>query len=71
MQATFINCREIVRPAYFAKYYNAEGEYYHRIESAIDNSSFQKDSEAVRIELYQNSTGGKVKPVLVGVLHRL
>ena len=70
MQAIFINSTEIVKPEFFTKYYNASGEHYQRIESTINNASFHKDCDAVRIELYRNSTGSKVKPVLVGVLHR-
>ena len=70
MQAVFINNYQIVRPAFFTKYYNAVGEHYQRIESAIDNNSFHKDCDAVRIELYQNSTSDKIKPVLMRVIYR-
>lgn len=70
MQAIFINCQDILKPDFFAKYIAANGEYYHRVESAIDNQSFDKDSSVVRIELYKNSTGKMVKPVLVSVICR-
>lgn len=70
MQAIFINCHSIERPAYYAKYYNAKGETYMRLESAIDSSSFDKDGEAIRIELYKNSTSNMIKPVLVNVIYR-
>ena len=70
MQYVFISESAIVRPAFFTKYYNAKGEHYQRIESTIDNTSFEKDCETVKIELYANSTGNKVKPVLVRVIYR-
>jgi hypothetical protein len=70
MQHIFINCNEIVRPVYFTRYYNAQGETYQRLESAIDSSSFEKDNEAVRVELYENSNSGKVMPVLKEVIYR-
>ena len=71
MQAIFINSNEIIRPEFFTKYYNAKGEHYQRLESSINNASFQRDCDAVRIELYRNSTGGKVKPALVNVIYRV
>lgn len=70
MQHIFINCNEILRPPFFTRYYNSEGETYQRIENSIDNSSFERDGEAVRIELYKNSTAPKIKPVLLSVIYR-
>lgn len=66
MQSIFISSTAIIRPAFFAKYYTANGDHYQRIESAISPASFDRDSEAVRIELYENSSS----PVRVEVLER-
>lgn len=70
MQHIFINSSAIVRPAFFTKYYHASGESYQRIEGEISNASFQKDAEAVRVELYKNSTSNMIKPVLMKVIYR-
>ena len=43
MQAIFINSTEVIKPVFFTKYHNEKGEYYQRIESAIDNAYFHKD----------------------------
>jgi hypothetical protein len=66
----FINSKEILTPSFFTMYHHADGFRYQRIESEIDNASFDKDSETVRIELYRNCVGDKVKPVLVRVMYR-
>lgn len=70
MRAVFINVREIVEPDYFTMYHHANGYHYQRIESEIDAGSFDKDCSCVKIELYRNSTGAKVRPVLVSVIFR-
>lgn len=66
MQHIFINPQQVLTPDFFTRYYNAAGDTYQRIESTIDHHSFDKDSAAVRIELYQNG----IMPVLVGVIYR-
>jgi hypothetical protein len=70
VQHVFISEGAIQRPDFFTIYYNAWGEHYQRIESEVNTGSFDKDSDTVRIELYANSSGGKIKPVLLKVIHR-
>jgi len=66
----FINSQEIISPAYYTKYYCSNGEKYQRIESFIDDTSFNRDANVVRIELYRNCTDEKSEPELVKVVCR-
>jgi hypothetical protein len=70
MQHIFINSEAVIYPSFYVIYRLRNGEHYQRIESAIDSHSFEKDSEAVRIELYENSTSKMVKPVLLDSICR-
>jgi hypothetical protein len=66
MQTIFISTHAVLRPDYYTKFYERNGTTFLRPESYLHPELFTRFPDAVRVELYKNSTSNKVKPTLIG-----